>query len=170
MDKALSTILLIVAALITVVMVINSVYPAVGESTSALSSASSKAAERIKSQFNIIHATGELDQDGIWQDSNIDGDFDIFIWVKNTGTFTINDIKAIDLFIGNDGNWTRVPEIDYANGSFPSWDYEIENGTEWGTSSTLKMEISHSSTQNTGNYHVKITIPNGLSDEFEFSF
>jgi len=169
MDKVLSTVLLVVAAVVTVVMVINAVYPAVGESASALSSVSAKAADRVKSQFQIIHATGELDKNGNWQDINLDGNFDLYIWAKNTGTITIDDIKNADVFIGHDGSWERINYYDYAGGSFPYWSYTIENGTAWTQAGTLKIEVSYASSLTTGEYKIKLIIPNGISDEFEFS-
>ena len=78
MDKVLSTVLLIVAAVVTVVLVINAVYPAIGMSNSALTSASAKAADMVKSRVDVIHATGELDSNGVWQDTNADGIFQHF--------------------------------------------------------------------------------------------
>jgi archaeal flagellar protein FlaG len=169
MDKVLSTILLVVAAVVTVVMVINTVYPAVGLSNSALTSASAKAAEIVKSQINIIHAAGELDQNGVWQDTNSDGYFNIFIWVKNTGTTTIDDVKSGDVFIGNEGNWVRVSQVSFANGSHPDWDYEIENADEWKQASTIQINVNYATPLAPGNYRIKIIIPNGLSEEYEFS-
>ena len=119
MDKVLSTVLLIVAAVVTVVLVINSVFPAIGMSSSALTSASAKAADMVKSRVDIIHATGELDSSGIWQDTNADGYFNIFIWVKNTGTVTIDDMKSGDVFMGSTGSWGRIPHTDFASGCTP---------------------------------------------------
>jgi len=169
MDKVLSTVLLVVAAVVTVVMVINAVYPAVGESASALSSVSAKTADRVKSQFQIIHATGELDKNGTWQDINLDGNFDLFIWAKNTGTITIDDVKNTDVFIGHDGSWERINHYDYAGGNLPSWNYSVENGTAWTQASTIKIEISYTAPLSSGEYRVKFIIPNGIADEFDFS-
>jgi archaellum component FlaG (FlaF/FlaG flagellin family) len=169
MDKVLTTVLLLVAAIVTVVMVINAVYPAVGLSTGALSSASSKADDIVKSQINIIHATGELDSNGTWQDTNSDGKFNLFIWVKNTGTVTIDDMQSGDVFIGSAGIWTRIPNINFAQGSLPSWDYVVENGSDWGQSNTIEISVSYASPLPPGEYTVKVTIPNGVSDEITFN-
>jgi len=169
MDKVLSTILLVIAAVVTVVMVINAVYPAIGMSASALSSVSTKAADRVRSQASIIHATGELDQSGTWQDTNANGLFDIFIWVKNTGTITIDNMENGDIFIGSEGYWTRIPHEEYAGEDYPRWSYIVENGDEWMQSTTLKVCISYNDSQPSGEYQTKIIIPNGISDEHNFS-
>src|SRR4030065_1620981 len=138
MDKVLSTILLVVAAVICVTLLINAVYPAITSSSGALSSVSARMNERIKSQIDIIHATGELDGNGAWQDTNSDGDFDIFLWVKNVGTEPVVDIRSCDVFLANTSMvWAWIPHVDYAGGAYPRWNYEIENGTEWGISVTL---------------------------------
>jgi archaellum component FlaG (FlaF/FlaG flagellin family) len=169
MDKVLSTVLLVVAAVVTVVMVINAVYPAIGLSNSALTSASAKAADMVKSRVNIIHATGELDSEGVWQDTNSDGYFNIFIWVKNTGTVTIDDMKSGDVFIGSAGNWERVSHVEYASGGFPNWSYVVENSSDWRQSSTIQIKVNYTSALPSEIYRIKIIIPNGISAEYDFS-
>ena len=169
MDKVLSTVLLVVAAVVTVVMVINSVIPAIGLSNSALTSASAKAADMVKSRVNIIHATGELNGSGTWQDTNSDGYFNIFIWVKNTGTVTIDDMRSGDVFIGGAGDWKRIPHKDYAGVAFPSWSYTVENAEEWRQASTIQIKVDYPSALPSDSYRIKITIPNGISAEYDFS-
>jgi archaellum component FlaG (FlaF/FlaG flagellin family) len=169
MDKALTTILLVIASLVTVVMVMNAVYPATSQSSSALSSISTRMGDRMKTQTAIVHATGELDQDGVWQDTNSDGEFDLFIWVKNIGSTRITNIENSDIFIGSQGDWTRILYKDWTGGALPSWDYVVENGTEWIQTNTIMIEVSCNSTLQSGEYHVKIIIPNGVSDEYDFS-
>jgi flagellar protein FlaG len=170
MDKVLSTILLVVAAVVCVVLVINAVYPAITSSSGALSSVSASMNERIKSQVKIINATGELDKNGNWQDTNSNGYFDVFIWVKNIGTVSVDDIGHCDVFLtGNNTIWTWIPYVDYAGGSFPRWSYVLGNSTEWGIATTLMIEISYNSSLTSGPYNVKVMIPNGVSDEYDFS-
>jgi len=170
MDKVLSTILLVVAAVVCVVLVINAVYPAITSSSGALSSISASMNERIKSQIKIINATGELDKNGNWQDTNSNGYFDVFLWLKNIGTVPVDDIGRCDVFLaGNSTIWTWIPYVDYAEGSFPRWSYVLGNSTEWGIANTLMIEISYSSSLTSGPYNVKVMIPNGVSDEYDFS-
>ena len=171
MDKVLSTILLVVASVVCVVLVINAVYPAITSSSGALSSVSASMNERIKSQIKIINATGELDSGGNWQDTNSNGYFDVFVWVKNIGTVPVDDIGRCDVFLAGDSTiWTWIPYVDYAGGVFPQWSYDvIGNSTEWGIATTLMIEISYSSSLTSGRYNIKVMIPNGVSDEYDFS-
>ena len=169
MDKVLSTILLVIASLVCVVLAINVIYPATSISSSALSSISVQMGDRIKSQTAIVHATGELDQDGVWQDTNLDGNFDIFIWVKNIGAIPVDNVENCDLFIGSDGDWLRILHEDWAVGATESWNYTIENGVEWGQETTMLIEVSYDTPLSSGDYSIKLIIPNGISDEYHFS-
>lgn len=172
MEKVLSTVLLVVAAVVCVVLVLNAVFPAISSSSGAMSSASARMSERLRSQIEIVHATGELDSDGSWQDTNSNGNFDIFVWVKNIGSEKIHNIEGCDVFIGgNQTVWAWVPHSDYAGTSYPRWDYALENGSVWSKTITLKIEISYlpANRPSAGEYDVKVLIPNGISDEYFFS-
>ena len=172
MDKVLATVLMIVAAVISVVIVINVVYPAITSSSGSISSASSRMGDRIRSQIQIIHATGELDSVGSFSDTDSDSNFDIFIWVKNVGSETIDSIYSSDVFIANTDNvWSWIPHTDYAAGANPQWTYTLENGSaKWKKATTAKIEVNYgNSTQSSGEYSVKVLIPNGISDDYFFS-
>ena len=92
--------------------------------------------DRIKSQIRIVHATGELDENQNWQDTDSDGDFDIFLWVKNIGASRLIAIKEVDVFFGTEGDFSRIPYVDDAGGGFPNWTYQLENATEWKPTAT----------------------------------
>ena len=72
MDKAITTILLLIAGIVCTVLVINTVYPAVNRSTAAMVTIADKADERIQTQVEII------------QTANVGKD--VYVWVKNIGT------------------------------------------------------------------------------------
>ncbi len=170
MDKVLSTILLMVAAVVCVTLVMNAVYPAITSSTGALGSASARMNERMRSQVEIINVAGELDSDGDWQDTNSNGYFDVFVWMKNVGTTSVVDVERCDVFLaGNQTVWAWIPHADFAEGAFPQWDYAIENGAEWGTATTLRIEVSYESALSAGEYDIKVLIPNGVADDYFFS-
>jgi archaellum component FlaF (FlaF/FlaG flagellin family) len=149
-DKALVTILLMVAGIICSLVVFNTVYPAINRSASALSSISSKVDDRVKSQVEIIETASENNK--------------IYIWVKNVGAAKIGAIEQSDIFLGQSGATERIP---YGTG-IPRWEYTLENNTEWIPTATVKITITLSSDPS-GTYYIKVVIPNGISDEHQFS-
>ena len=117
-----------------------------------------------------MHAAGELDSNGAWSDTDSDGYFDVFVWLKNVGAETIDDIPRCDILIsGNNTVWNLIPHSTYASGGYPQWSYTIENGTEWSQATTIRVEIIYESALSTGEYRIKALIPNGISDDIYFS-
>jgi archaellum component FlaG (FlaF/FlaG flagellin family) len=167
-DKTITTAFLIVASVVTAVMVFNAVFPAIGQSSDAMLRMKTRLDERLRSQIEIIHATGELDSNGLWQDTNSNGQFDVFAWIKNIGSVRISAIERVDVFFGVEGNFARIPHRSEAGGSYPFWDGVVENGSEWTPSSTLKITIYHSSVLSSGRYFIKVVTPNGLMDDYFF--
>ena len=157
MDKAITTALLIIAGVVCMIFVFNSVYPMVNRSSQAMVSMAEQVDERMKSRINIVHAANTEDRTTV------------YIWVKNVGTQRIVDVQESDLFLGPSDNFSRVNYVDDAGGSYPRWAYEIENDTEWRTSATLKITITYSVDPGTGTYFAKFIIPNGIYDEYYFS-
>ena len=167
--------LLTIAGIMSAVAVFNAVYPAVTRSSSAVISASARVNDRLKSGIEIVHAVGELDSGGSFQDTNGNGKFDFLIWIKNVGDKTIDVINDADLFLGKPGNFTRIPnETEVESTVYPRWGFTIENvETEWSPRVTIRVTVTYNSppdaTPATGSYDVKFVIPNGLSDEDFFS-
>jgi len=156
-DKAITTALLIIAGIICTLILFNSVYPMVSRSSQAMVSMAEKIDERMKSQISIVHAANSADRKTI------------YIWVKNVGSSRIVAIEESDIFFGQEGDFSRIPYIDDAGGSYPRWEYSLENDTEWGPGATLKITIVYDVDPGAGTYFVKIVIPNGISDEYYFS-
>lgn len=169
MDKVIGTVLLIVATVVGVGLVLNSALPAISRAGGAMTSGSDQLNERIKTQIEIIHTVGELDEDGVWQDVNNDGYFNVFAWVKNVGAARIIAIDECDVFFGQQEDFSRIPYTDDAGGSYPQWTYTIENNTEWLPGATVKFTISYSSALSSGSYFFKVTTPSGVVDEEFFS-
>lgn len=165
MDNHIVTTLMIVVAMICVVAVFKAIYPAVVQSGEAMAGMESRITERMKSQVKIIHGAGELDSSHAWQDINDDGDFDVFIWIKNTGALRISAVESSDLFFGPEGNFARIPHQQEAAGQYPYWTWEVENGTAWDPTHTAKITIHHLAVLSSGRYLVKIVLPNGLCAE-----
>lgn len=161
--------LLTIAGVASAVLAVNALYPAITRSSGAMVTIASKVDDQIKSQISIIHATGELDKDGVWQDTDSDGKFDIFIWVKNVGASRILGIQESDIYFGQQGNYARIPHQTYAGGQYPQWVYQVEGGGDWESPKTLKITIHYSTARSQGTYLIKVIIPNGVSDEDSFS-
>ncbi len=157
MDKAITTALLIIAGVVCMIFVFNSVYPMVNRSSQAMVSMAEQVDERMKSRVSIVHGTSNA------------GRTEVYLWIKNVGTQRITNIDDCDLFFGQETDFDRIPYTDDAGGSYPQWSYEIENATEWGTSATIKITITYSSDPGSGTYYAKFIIPNGISDEYYLS-
>ena len=157
MDKAITTALLIIAGVVCMIFVFNSVYPMVNRSSAAMVSMAEKVDDRMKSRINIVHA------------SNTANRTSVYLWAKNVGTARITNIEESDIFLGPSDNFSRVSYVDDAGGSYPQWAYTIENDTEWNSGATVKITITYSSDPGSATYFSKIIIPNGISDEYFFS-
>ncbi|MFH1651019.1 MAG: hypothetical protein ABID87_02785 [Chloroflexota bacterium] len=154
MDKAVTTALLIIAGVVCMIFVFNSVYPMVNRSSAAMVSMADKIDDRMKSRISIVHA------------ANTSNRTEVYLWVKNVGSSRITNIEESDLFFGQENNFERVPYVDDAGGTYPYWEYSLENNSEWLNSATLKVTITYDSDPGAGTYYTKVIIPNGISDEF----
>ena len=157
MDKAITTALLIIAGVVCMIFIFNSVYPMINRSSQAMTSMAEQVDERMQSRICIVNAADNTTHTAV------------YIWIKNVGTQIIQDIDESDLFFGLSDNFTRIPYVGDAGGSFPRWGYSIENATEWETSATIKVTITYSSALVAGTYFAKFIIPNGIYDEYYFS-
>ena len=157
MDKAITTALLIIAGVVCMIFVFNSVYPMVNSSSQAMVSMAEQVDERMKSRINIVHAANSANRTSV------------YLWIKNVGTQRIVDVEDSDLFFGQETDFNRVPYKYDAEGTYPQWDYSLENDTEWQTSATLKVTITYNGDPGAGTYYTKFIIPNGISDDFYFS-
>jgi len=156
-DKAITTALLIVAGVICIMFVFNSVYPAVNRSSAAMVSMAEQMDERMKSRINIVHAANSADRKTV------------YLWVKNVGSTRIVSVEETDVFFGSSDNFSRIPYVNDAGGSYPRWAYSLENDTEWRNSATIKITITFDSDPGAGTYFTKVVIPIGISDEYFFS-
>ena len=157
MDKAITTALLIVAGVVCMIFVFNSVYPMINRSSDAMVSMAEQVDERMKSRINIVHAANNSTRT------------EVYLWIKNVGTQRIVNVEASDLFFGEEDDFDRVPYYADAGETYPRWNFELENDTAWETSATIKVTITYSSDPGAGTYFSKFIIPNGISDDYYFS-
>jgi hypothetical protein len=169
MDKTIVTAFLVIIGVVVSVMVYNAVYPAAVQGSASLRNMGARMEERIASEIEIVHAAGEIDQNGNWQDSNSDGNFSVVIWIKNTGSTRIAAINQVDLFFGPEGNFSRIPQQAESGGNYPYWDWKVENDNEWLPTSTLKITIHYNAPLPRGRYFIKLVLPNGLNEEYFMS-
>ena len=157
MDKAITTALLIIAGVVCMIFVFNSVYPMLNRSSQAMVSMAEQVDERMKSRISIVHAANSANRTSV------------YLWIKNVGTQRIVTVDESDLFFGQENNFGRVPYVADAGISYPQWTFALENDTEWQTSATIKVTITYISDPGAGTYYAKFIIPNGISDEYYFS-
>lgn len=150
--------MLTIASIVAIVAVANAVLPSVGRTSGALVSASGVVQDRIASQIEIIHATG--------QNGNPDAD----AWVKNVGSSTVDPMTRVDVFFGPSTDFLRIP-YGGAGCSAPCWEYTFENGTTtWEPTSTVEIVIHAGTNLVTGTtYYVKVVTPNGIDDSKFFT-
>ena len=162
--------LMVVASVTASIMVMNAVFPALSRGANSIVRISNQVEDRIESQISIIYATGELDSDEVWQDTDSDSLFDVTVWVKNVGSSRLLDVGQSDLFLGSSGTFERIPHVDDAGSNYPQWDHSIENGTEWGPTVTVKFSIHYETALSSTTYYLRMITPTGASDEKNFSF
>ena len=157
MDKAITTALLILAGAVCMIFIFNSVYPMVNRSSQAMVSMADTIDDRMKSRINMVHAANSANRTTV------------YLWVKNIGSSRIVSIEESDVFFGQEDDFSRIPYVDDAGGSYPRWSYTIENDTEWKSGATVKFTITYDADPGAGTYFGKIVIPNGILDEYYFS-
>ena len=154
MQGVISTALLLIASVIAATALINAVLPAANKSSGALLAANSVAADRIKTDIEIIHASGNDTSDKIT------------LWVKNIGTKNIAPISASDVILTTPSDVLRLPYVSGCTSE--CWDYSIEgSGSDWKQSVTVKFTLLTSVT--TGVYTITLSVVNAVSAVKDFS-
>ncbi len=166
MDKVITSMLLIIAAIVATVVVINSVLPSIQRTSSDIVAASDVVGTRIRSDVKIIEASG------------MDGSDTVQIWAKNVGAAQIPSLDKIDVFFGPVGNFERIsydasptcPNPDPPPRTSPCWQYTLENDTKWSPSATLRITIYLDYNLAAGTDYIStIVLPNGVTASRTFS-
>ena len=158
MEKTITTALLVIGSIVATVALINAVIPAAGKSSGALLTANSDAADRIKTDIEIIFASGDT------------GDKQIVFWTKSVGSKTIIRISESDIFLNTPTGPSRIAYDAACSASVPPcWSYAFEGGeTDWTRAVTIKATLELSSLS-TGIHKITMTVYNAVSAEKEFS-
>jgi hypothetical protein len=158
--------LLMIAAIVSMVVVINAILPSVQRTSSDIVAASDVIGTRLRSDVKIIEATG------------IDGNDEVTVWAKNVGAANISQIDKIDVFFGPVANFERVGYDDTVDcvtppvppRPQPCWQYTIENAVEWSPYATVNFSLYLDYDLATGTeYVVTIVLPNGITASKIFS-
>ena len=155
MEKAITSALLIIASIVAAMALVNAVIPATSKSAGALLNANTVAADRIRTDIEIVHASGNATTDKI------------VVWVKNVGTTRIIPINTSDVILETpDGGVTRLPYV--AGCTSECWDYAIEgSSTDWTDTVTVKFTLATS--VDTGVHSVTVSVFNAVSATKDFS-
>ena len=154
MEKAITTAMLVIASVLAALALINAVLPAMGKSAGALVTANKSAAERIKTDIAIVHASGDATNDKVT------------VWVKNIGTQIIRPVKSSDVILTTPTNVLRLPYVPGCTSE--CWDFFIEGGgANWIQAITVKFMINTS--VDTGNYNVSVAVANAVEAHKDFS-
>lgn len=156
MDKAITSGLFIIASVIASIALINAVIPAVSKSSGALVTANAEAANRIRTDIEVIHVASKTSPD------------QVIVWVKNIGLNTIKPIESGDVFLTTP---TEVKRLSHGSSSGTEyWDYTIENGTAWTTTVTVKMTLHLANgTLVSGGYNIIVNVYNSVNASKDFS-
>ena len=159
MDKAITTGILIIASVVASVALINAVLPAIGDSTGALSAANASAADRIRTDIEIVHVAA---------DTSSGSEDQVLVWVKNIGSHKISPVESSDIFLTTA---TTVKRLSHGSSSGAEyWDYIVENGTDWTQAVTIKITLHLTDGSVTaGAYTVSVAAYNAVSATKDFS-
>ena len=160
MDKVITSMLLIIAAVVATVVVVNSVLPSIQRTSSDIVAASDVLGRRLRSDVKIIETSGVAGEDFVQ------------IWAKNVGASSIPSLDKIDVFFGETDSFERVtydveptcPDPSPPPRTENCWQYALENDTEWTPYTTLRITIYLTYDLQTGTEYVStIVLPSGLS-------
>ena len=160
MEKAITSAILIIASIIAATALINAVLPAASKSAGALLNANTASANRIRTDIEIVHATGNATSEKIT------------VWVKNIGSTRIIPINASDIILeAPDGTVTRLPYTSGCNSGSPGcWDYAIEGSSaDWIYTVTVRFILFPTTGVDSGVYSVTISVFNAVSATEDFS-
>ena len=150
-QEALSSAILIIAAIIATAALISAIYPSLFTATGSVSSAAGTASDRVKTDVRISAASSP-------NASALD------LWAKNVGSTSIPAarIQYTDVYFGDRGSLAKAsisPQQPL------SWSYaldDVDGDGSWGPGETLEITIyDHNGTRfAAGDHQVKLVLYN----------
>jgi hypothetical protein len=155
--------LLMIAAVVATIVVINSFLPTIQRTGSDIVAASDVVGNRLRTDVRIIETAG------------VDGAYSLDLWAKNVGAARIPTIDKLDLFFGETNGFGRITYDDTtdcsdAGRSQDCWQYVLENDTKWEPFATLRITVYLTYSLSSGTDYVStIVLPNGITASKVFS-
>ena len=140
--------------IVTALLVIITVSPAISSSAQSTSQAANEASVRIKTDIEIIAVASDI------PGTQIDA------WVKNVGTTQIYALDKSDVFVITPG--TRFDAMAYAASGADTWT-EIPAAASWKRGDTLHMVITLATALAAGDHSLRVSTPNGVTADKFFS-
>ena len=155
-QDVITTAILIIASIIAVVVLVNAVYPALFMTTGSISSTSSLASDRVKSDVRVVMA-------------NSPNSTALQLWVKNIGSIRVpaSRINYTDVYYGDKGSMERASP-NPSSGLWWGSSLDDSNGDgHWDTGETLEMTIyDPGATRFTaGDHQIKLVLYNAAGFE-----
>jgi flagellar protein FlaG len=159
-QNVISTAIIIIAAVIAVVALINGVFPAVYQMSGSMTSVSDASGDRMKTEIKIICESGNQTAGSL------------NVYVKNTGDHRLAAayIGKTDVYFGT-GEAMEKCGSDGSSGATWAWSIEGGNGdASWDPGETLDVWLKTANHDfNVPGQHVKIVLYNGVGDEARFT-
>jgi flagellar protein FlaG len=159
-QNVISTAILIIAAVIAVVALINGVFPSVYQMSGSMTTVSDASNDRMKTEIKIICESANLT------------DHSLNVYLKNTGDKKITgaNLAKSDVYYGIGDAMVRCSS-DGSSGAI--WTYSFAEGNEdatWDPGETLNLWLQTASHDfNAPGQRVKIVLYNGVGDEATFT-
>ena len=152
----ISTAILIIAAIVATVALVNAVYPSLFATTDSVGSVAGTASDRMKTDVQITMP-------------HLQNASALSLWVKNVGSTKIaaSRLAYTDLYFGAPGNMSLVT----AGGDGPfHWGYlldDVDGDGSWGPGETLQILITDAGGLNLapGPHEVKLVLYNSATVE-----
>lgn len=163
-------VLLTLGGFIASSILLATLFPSIARMNDAIASDRAGLVTQTREEVTLVNAFSELDAAATWQDTELDTLFDVWMWVKNTGAKTIEDLDDLDVFVHAGGTSARIPHEDDAGGSFPQWASTVEGGGDWWQDATLKITVHYSGALAAGDYTLEVVTPAGARTIERFTF
>ncbi|OPY27778.1 MAG: hypothetical protein A4E28_01845 [Methanocella sp. PtaU1.Bin125] len=153
-QEVISSAILIIAAIIATVALVNAVYPSLFTTTDSVQSVSDTASDRLKTDVNVDMAS--------MQNATT-----LFLWAKNVGSIKVpaGKLPYTDLYFGEPGSMAMVERSETA--AF-RWAYvldDMDGNGDWDPGEILQIAITDAGASHltTGTHDLQLVLYNSAS-------